>query len=157
MIELTITQDKVNRARELYSFGKLKNSIREGEGNEIGALGEILVLDHYTNKGRNVVHEQDFDFDLLIEGFKIEVKTQEQRSIPSPVYTCHVPDYNPNQQCDFYCFVHVHPSFTKGWIVGMISRSRFDSIKQLKKKGEMGFTKPFKCDTWIVRVKDLSL
>jgi len=157
MIEFDITQDQRDRAMKLYKFNELKNSIRQGEGNVIGALGEILVFDHYTKIGRNVVHAQDFNFDLLIEGFKIEVKTQENRSIPSPVYTCHVPDYNSTQECEFYCFVFIHPNMTKGWLAGHISRSRFHQIKRLKKKGEIGFSKPFKCDTWFVYLKNLSL
>ena len=131
MIEFDITQDQRDRAMKLFKFKPLKNSIRQGEGNVIGALGEILVFDHYTKIGRNCVHEQDFNFDLLIEGFKIEVKTQENRSIPSPVYTCHVPDYNATQECDFYCFVFINPNMTKGWIAGHISRSRFHQIKKL--------------------------
>lgn len=66
MIEFTITKQQIVRAEMLYKFNCLNNSIRKGEGNLIGALGEILVFDHYTNIGRNVVHSQDFDFDLLI-------------------------------------------------------------------------------------------
>jgi hypothetical protein len=46
---------------------------------------------------------------------------------------------------------------TKGWLAGHISRSKFHQIKQLKKEGEIGFSKPFKCDTWIVQVKNLTL
>jgi hypothetical protein len=157
MIEFDITQEQRDRANKLYSFNVLNNSIRQGEGNVIGALGEIVVFDHYTAIGRHVVHAQDFNFDLLIEGFKIEVKTQEQRSIPLPVYTCHVPDYNSTQECEFYCFVFIHPDMTKGWLAGYISRSQFNQIKKLKKKGEIGFSKPFKCDTWIVYVKNLTL
>jgi hypothetical protein len=157
MIEFTITKQQIVRAEMLYKFNCLNNSIRQGEGNLIGAIGEIVVFDHYTKIGRNVVHAQDFNYDLLIEGFKIEVKTQENRSIPSPVYTCHVPDYNSTQECEFYCFVFIHPDMTKGWLAGHISRSKFHQIKQLKKEGEIGFSKPFKCDTWIVQVKNLTL
>lgn len=154
-MQINITESQRERAKKRFNFGELKNSIRKGEGNQIGAIGEILVMDYYLEKGRNVIDGQNFDFDFMIDGHLIEVKTQETRFKPNDSWTCHVPDYNAKQKCDFYCFVFVNSSMTTGWIAGMIRHNDFHKIKKLKKKGEIGFKHPFKCDTWTILISDL--
>ena len=47
MIEIEITQQQIKRAEMLYNFKALNNSIRKGEGNLLGSVGEIVVFDHY--------------------------------------------------------------------------------------------------------------
>lgn len=154
-MQIKITESQRERAKNRFSFGELKNSIRKGEGNEIGAIGEILVMDHYAEKGCDVIDGQNFDFDLTVNNHKIEVKTQETRFKPNDSWTCHVPDYNVKQKCDFYCFVFVNSSMTTGWIAGMISHNEFHQIKRLKMKGEIGVKNPFKCDTWTIFISQL--
>ena len=154
-MQINITDSQRERARTRFTFGELKNSIRKGEGNEIGALGEILVMDHYKEKGCEVIDGQNFDFDFMIDGHMIEVKTQETRFEPNDSWTCHVPDYNAKQKCDFYCFVFIERSMSKAWIAGMIKHDTFHQIKKLKMKGEIGFRKAFKCDTWTILISDL--
>ena len=155
MIEVKITKQQMDRARQLYEFNILKNSVLNGDGNLTGALGEIVVFDYYYKKGRYVVHSQDRNFDLLIDGFRIEIKTKGVNTIPKPDHTCHVSDYNSTQECHFYCFVNVFNDHSKAYIKGLISRSRFNEIKQLKKQGDFDGTFQFKCDTWIVLNKNL--
>jgi len=150
MIEITITKEQILRAEMLYKFKALNNSIREGDGNLTGALGEIVVFDYYTKKGCEVEHCQHHDFDLMIQGYTVEIKTKGVNTIPLPDHTCHVSNFNAKQQCEFYCFVNVKNDFTKAWLKGMISRTRFDSIKQLKMKGDFDKNFQFRCDTWIV-------
>lgn len=155
MIEISITQQQIKRAEILYKFKVLNNSITKGEGNLIGALGEIIVFDYYQNKGREVEHCQHHDFDLMIEGFKVEIKTQETRFKPLHWFTCHVSDYNATQECDFYCFPFVNESMSTAWLAGMIKKNDFKERAVFKKEGEIGFKKPFLCDTWTVRIDEL--
>ena len=43
MIKIKITDDQRKRGKELYEFNVLNGSVTEGEGNEVGALGEVIV------------------------------------------------------------------------------------------------------------------
>jgi hypothetical protein len=52
--EILITEEQRTRAEELYKFNVLKGSVTEGEGNKVGALGEIIVFDKYANKTKYV-------------------------------------------------------------------------------------------------------
>jgi hypothetical protein len=162
MIEIEITQSQILRAEMLYKFKELNNSIRKGEGNLIGSVGEIVVFDYYQNKGREVEHCQHPDFDLMIEGFKVEIKTQETNKTqetkfkPLDWFTCHVSDYNATQDCDFYCFPFVNKSMTTAWLAGMIKKNDFKERAVFKREGEIGHKKPFLCDTWTVRIDELT-
>ena len=156
MIEIEITQQQIKRAEMLYKFKELNNSIRKGEGNLIGALGEIVVFDYYQNKGREVEHCQHHDFDLMIQGYTVEIKTQETRFKPIDSWTCHVSDYNATQDCEFYCFPFINESMSTAWLAGMITRTKFKQRSVFKKEGEIGFKKPFKCDTWTIRIDELT-
>ena len=73
MIKLEITPGQIERAKNLYSFNALKNSIKNGEGNLTGAIGEIVAFDYYEGQDKLVIHSGDFNYDLLIDGSKIEV------------------------------------------------------------------------------------
>ena len=134
MIEIEITQNQRDRAQILFDFGILNNSIREGDGNFTGALGEIVVFDYYLNKGCNIVHAKQFNYDHLINGFKVEVKTLARNGIPKLTHNAHVSDNNSKQRCDYFMFVDVLNDFSRAWIKGAISRQRFDEIKIFKKK-----------------------
>ena len=50
MIKIKISDAQRARAKELYEFNVLKGSVTKGEGNEVGALGEIIVMDYYGDK-----------------------------------------------------------------------------------------------------------
>lgn len=156
MIEINITQQQIKRAEMLYKFKVLNNSIRKGEGNLIGALGEIVVFDYYQKKGCNVEHCQHHDFDLMIEGYTVEIKTQETRFKPIHSWTCHVSDFNATQDCEFYCFPFINESMSTAWLAGMITQTLFKQRAVFKKEGEIGFKKPFKCDTWTIRIDELT-
>ena len=56
MIKLEITPGQIERAKNLYSFNALKNSIKSGEGNLTGAIGEIVAFDSYEQQDKLVIH-----------------------------------------------------------------------------------------------------
>ena len=150
MIKLQITESQIKRAEKLFSFNKLKNSIKEGEGNLLGAIGEIVAFDYYQEQDKLVIHSGDFNFDLLIDGSKIEVKTMEVNATPKEYHECNVSLYNAEQQCDYYLFLNVDSSHSTAYIKGYVSKERFKKIRQLRLKGEKNGSFEYKCDTFVV-------
>lgn len=150
-----ITEEQLSIAKTRNNFGVLKNSIKKGEGNYLGAVGEIILMDYYRNKGAKVEDIQTFDFDFKINDYKIEVKVQECKFKPKDNWTCHVPDYNATQKCDYYAFIFVNLEKKEAFLEGMITKKEWLSVRNFKKEGEMGFVKPFECDTWICQIKEL--
>jgi hypothetical protein len=150
MIKIKITESQIKRAEKLFSFNKLKNSIKEGEGNLLGAIGEIVAFDYYQEQDKVVIHSGDFNFDLLIDGSKIEVKTMEVNATPKEYHECNVSLYNAEQQCDYYLFLNVDSSHSTAYIKGYVSKERFKKIRQLRLKGEKNGSFEYKCDTFVV-------
>ena len=62
MKKYTITKPQLKRAKELFDFKELNNSITKGEGNLAGAVGEIIVKDAYGGIGENT-----YDYDTIIK------------------------------------------------------------------------------------------
>ena len=71
MIEIRISKEQKERAKKLYEFNVLKGSVTKGEGNKVGALGEIIVLDRFKNESKYV---GDYNYDLIIKGKKWMLK-----------------------------------------------------------------------------------
>jgi hypothetical protein len=156
MIKLQITESQIERAKKLFSFNKLKNSLRNGEGNLLGAIGEIVAFDYYQEQDKLVIHSGDFNFDLLIDGSKIEVKTMEVNATPKEYHECNVSLYNAEQQCDYYLFLNVDSSHSTAYIKGYVSKQRFKKIRQLRLKGEKNGSFEYTCDTFVVLNSQLS-
>jgi len=151
MKEINVTEQQLERAKTLYEFKVLNNSISKGKGNLIGAIGEIVVFDYYINKGKNVIHAQNFQYDLIIENYKIECKTLASNVTPKDYYNCHLSTFNDKQDCDYYCFLHALNDFSKVWIKGMLSKHEVNQLKTFKKKGELDGKFAFKEDTWVIK------
>jgi hypothetical protein len=156
MIKLEITPGQIERAKNLYSFNTLKNSIKEGEGNLTGAIGEIIAFDYYEQQDKLVIHSGDFNFDLLIDGSKIEVKTMEHNAPPRAEYECNLSLFNAEQKCDYYLFLDVNSSHSTSYIKGYVSKERLKKIRQLRLKGEKHGSFEYRCDTFIVLNGQLS-
>lgn len=156
MIKIQITPEQIKRAEKLYLFNKLKNSIKNGEGNLLGAIGEIVAFDYYEQQDKLVIHSGDFNFDLLIDGSKIEVKTMEVNATPKEYHECNVSLFNAEQECDYYLFLNVDSNHSTAYIKGHISKQRFKKIRQLRLKGEKNGSFQYKCNTFIVLNGQLS-
>ena len=131
---IEITKEQIERAEQLFQFNKLKNSITEGDGNLAGALGEIIVCDEYKGEQANT-----YDYDLIINGFKIDVKTKRISNNLSPKKTWNatVPNFNTTQKCDYYCFVNLRNNFEVGFINGFITKEDFYEKASFREKGEI--------------------
>ena len=63
----------------------------------------MLVRQHFAD----AIHQNTFDYDLIINNKKIDVKTKRFTSkfTPNKNWTLNIPNYNTKQKCDYYCFV----------------------------------------------------
>ena len=157
MIEILITEEQRKRANELYDFKILKGSVTKGEGNKVGALGEIIVWDKYKNI---TTYEGNYDYDLIIKNTKVDVKSKLQTVPPQPNHTCNIFAYNTRQKTDYYCFVVILSDLSKGWIVGWKDKESFFKEATFKKKGESDDNAPnssfrFRDDCYCMRLDKL--
>ena len=134
-------------------MGSLNNSILNGSGNYAGFLGEEIV-----NNYINGVIENTYDYDIIKDGLKFDVKSKQTTVVPRTHYDCSVADFNPNQKCDFYIFARILDDFSSGWILGFISKERFYHEARFMRKGQMDGSNDFivKSDCYNLAIKRLS-
>ena len=133
LIEIPITPAMIQQAEQKsVEMGKLKNSIRDGEGNLAGFVGEFAVNEVFLGAVTNT-----FDYDILLGGVKIDVKTKEVSFVPNPWYESSVACYNTRQKCDWYAFARVCNDFTTAWFCGMIKKTEYftHEKKMFRKQG----------------------
>tara|TARA_R110000772_G_scaffold67004_1_gene148930 strand:- start:1012 stop:1512 length:501 start_codon:yes stop_codon:yes gene_type:complete len=136
---IKINTNQISRAKELYTFKELNNSITKGKGNLFGALGEIIVNDYFTSKGIEVDFNSTFDYDLIINNKKVDVKTKKYTSKfkPNNKWNLNISDFNTKQKCDYYFFVGVSDNLINGYIYGYIKPIDFYSKAVFNKKNEV--------------------
>lgn len=140
MIEVIPTKQQITIAkRKSKEMGVLNNSITNGNGNVYGFLGELLVNAYIKGKSKNT-----YDYDIVKDNIKIDVKTKTCTSPPQPHYYCSVAAYNIRQKCDVYFFVRIMEDFSKAWILGGCSKDYFYKNAQLNKKGTIDESSAYK-------------
>lgn len=133
MISCIITSEMVNAAKAAASdLGCLRNSITSGDGNLAGFLGEEIVANFLGAKRANT-----YDYDLIHENIKIDVKTKRTNVAPQPHYECTVADFNTKQGCDWYVFARVANDLSRGWILGYMLKDEFYANASFHKKGDI--------------------
>lgn len=133
MIEIKVTEETIRLARERAErMGELRNSIRRGEGNLVGFIGEIVVNGYIGGQLADT-----YDYDLLKEGVRLDVKTKETSVRPKPYYECSIADFNPDQKCDHYVFARVHKNLDTCWILGYKSKEDYFRESRFLKKGDV--------------------
>ena len=157
---IEISKRQIERARKLYPFKELKGSITKGEGNLRGALGEIIVFDIFTEKGYKVDFNSTFDFDLIIDGHKIDVKTKATNYKPVDSFNCCIPDAQKKQKCDYYFFTYISYDYKKCYLVGYKSKESFFKEADFANKGEIdpngNGVWTFKDDCYNLKIKALN-
>jgi hypothetical protein len=154
MIRIAITDKMLAQANSLYHFRNLPGSITAGKSQIYGAIGEVMVMHHF--KGKEILFEPTFDYDMIIDGHKIDVKTKKTTVVPMPDYFCSISCHNTKQKCDYYFFTRVMEDKTEGFLLGYIGKDDFYKKAQKKNKGDLdvnGFV--FKDDCYNLMVKDL--
>lgn len=134
MIKIIINDEHILQAEKLFEFKKLNNSITEGEGNLSGALGEIIACEYF--KG---IQENTYDYDIVVKGRKIDVKTKRYTSkfTPELSWNLNIPDFNIHQKCDYYLFVGMSDNHEVCYLYGSIEKDKFYEIAKFGKKGQV--------------------
>lgn len=157
MVEIITTAEQIQRAKSLYDFNKLKNSIEGGKGNIYGAIGEIVTTDYFLKKGHSVDTKATYNYDLIVDGYKIDVKSKRTNVKPQPHYLATVANYNTTQQCDFYLFARALKDLSKVWILGYIKPVKFYELSSFVNKGDLDVNGwEFKADCYNLQIKELN-
>ena len=133
MKHIKIKKEDIDRATEMSNnMGTLNNSITKGEGNVIGFLGEIIVANEL---GINL--DNTYDYDLIFDGKKIDVKSKRVTSEPRDYYECSVAALNTKQKCDVYMFTRIKSDLSEGWILGYLDKEKYLKDSKFLKKGSV--------------------
>jgi hypothetical protein len=133
MQEISITDNMFIDAREQsIKLGKLKNSIRNGDGNLIGFLGEYITNNILCGTLTNT-----YDYDIILNDIKIDVKTKATTVKPLDTYECSIAEFNCKQECDVYVFTRILKNYEKGWVLGWLPTDLYYKKAVFLKKGEI--------------------
>ncbi len=174
IIEIDITQSQIEEHKTHYPYkaGSLKNSHTKKQ--EFGAMGEIVFRDfmkeNYPNKQLTPVTKEGnngdtwINCDYLINGKKIEIKGANigKNQKPRIDWTCKHFKTSSHQKCDYYVFLRIREDFTKAYLLGMISKSDFESKSLFKKKGDYDEDSPkskpfyYTADTYTLPMTELT-
>ena len=147
MEHIKISSDQLDRARHLYTFTALPRSIMKGKSNIFGAIGEIMVWDKFKE---TCEYSGTKDYDLIIGGITVDIKTKKTTVEPQPHYFCSIADSNKKQditkqqKCEWYCFVRAHENLIDSWILGWIRPEDFFKRATYYKKGDIDPSSPYK-------------
>jgi hypothetical protein len=168
MYIVRITEGMIEEAHELEKQipKDIRNSIRNGAGIFPGCLGQVACchrfIDTYKAKGK----EQEYNFDIVMAGMSVEVKTKVRTVRPLPHYEGSIPTYNDTQQSSKYLFVSLLGGsktgpFTLAFIMGWISNPqgyfKVDPRWRFVKKGEYDPSNDWTalCDCWNITYSSL--
>ena len=155
MITLEISKQQIERANSLYSFGELNNSITKGKSNIYGAIGEIVLYDYAANYA-SVSFASTYDYDLLINTLRVDVKTKRTTVKPAENYLCSIAAYNTKQDCDIYYFVRVDETMNTAYLLGHKWKSDFFNEAIFAKQGELDVNGwAFKSDCYNLPISQL--
>jgi hypothetical protein len=112
-------------------LGVLNNSFLSGKGNFVGFLGEEVFL-----KGYGGSRVGKYNFDLMYNCRRIEVKTKKTAVQPRPHYMCSVSTFNAGQRADYYAFCRVDLEKNIGWICGFYPVNKFKIDAKYYKAGD---------------------
>ena len=154
MIQVNITPSIISRAKKkAATVGNLQGSITGSLSHVVGAIGEIIVADAMGANESNT-----YDYDLVRDGERIDVKTKRCNTRPFPHYDCSVAAHGTNQNCDSYVFVRILTDTSRAWILGSIPKQDFYTRATKYKRGDIdpanGFT--FKADCYNLPISELS-
>ncbi len=142
--------------RKSREMGEINNSITKGDGNIAGFLGEevanFLIKGEVTNT---------YDYDIIKDGRKYDVKTKRCTSQPKNYYECSVAAFNTKQKCDEYVFVrieNVKGKWGRAWVLGHYDKNKYCEDAKFLKKGQRDGDNGFlvKANCYNMSIKDLN-
>jgi len=142
IVEVKFTDDMVARAKvKADNLGKLRRSIRGGKGNTIGYLGEEIVA-HYMKADiiSNDEGTEKYNYDLVKDGKKIEVKSKERNVAPLGYYDASVAETSRHQKTDIYVFTSIQCNGgepVRAWICGQKDAKEYFEQARFYAKGDI--------------------
>lgn len=137
-IKVKITDEMMKAARD-RNLGRYNDrSFMDGDGNMVGFLGEYMVL----SLRPDYEHADSYDYDLIADGFKVDVKTKAQgvSRAPSDYYEASVDVNSMHQNTEYYIFCRIYQdkqgNMPHGWVLGSISKKKFLKKARRLNKGE---------------------
>ena len=154
MKKFTVSDTALKRVKaRAAKLPLLNNSIRHGEGSLVAYIGEEVVKSVLRGEIKDT-----YDYDIVYQNLKVDVKTKERTVAPRPYYECCVADFNTQQDCDEYAFVSVLNTLQEAWYLGKISKTAFYKKAIFHRKGEIdpanNFT--FKADCYNIPISELN-
>lgn len=147
-IKVTVSEaGRAAAARRAAAMGPLRNSIRQGGGNETGFLGEAAFCEAVGPAARLV---DRYSHDIELAEVRVEVKTKECTSPPKRHYECSVARFNDRQACSIYVFARRLRGTAEVWLLGWALAREIKGSWTAHRKGDVdpanGFV--FKADCW---------
>ena len=158
MIAITWTKEMLESAQaKARKLGEINNSITGGRGNLAGYLGEEAVANHI---GAEIVSSHNgrekYDYDLIKDGKRVEVKTKRRTVQPRDDYDVSVAITSEHQRPDIYIFVSLQFERSEGqygskvyyglkniWLLGMAEPYDYFTRAKLWKKGDQDSSNGF--------------
>jgi hypothetical protein len=155
MRHITIDPKIISRAKELSEeMGVLNGIVSSHRKNMVGFIGELLFLQLFGGE-----HIGGYDYDIILDGRKIDVKSSECSNAPKPHHVAKVFCGFSQQQCDYYAFFKLKKDWLQAWYVGALSKREFLSKATINKKGSIlpGTNIVAKADQYQVKISDLKI
>jgi len=148
MIPVSITREMIERMKErVNTVRSFNGSTLNNKGKIYGFLGEEMFLGTFLHSNRT----ETFDYDLTLEGCKVDVKTKLYDHAMKPYYHLGIDAKAVNQKTEFYAFCQIlapyrlinnsiqeilsHP-YERGFILGYLTKNDFFKKARFYKKGE---------------------
>ena len=131
MLEVHVPDSCIKQATAMSKkMGMLNNSITQGKGKVAGFIGEIIVA-----KFLNAEHKNTYDYDLIYNNKKIDVKTKRVSTRPKLGYECSIAETSTHQNCDIYVFTRVKKDYSIIWLLGYLEKDLYFRKANFLKKG----------------------
>ena len=123
-----------------------------------GNIGELAVASFMAYYDIPFDHIDDYDHDFMVNGLRIDVKSNSPKYFFKPYHKIMLTDYLRNQDCDLYIFTSVSYELNMVQIMGFCEKQLFWESEHGKdvKKGEKVFATPMKEDARLLAYKHLS-
>lgn len=155
---VNITESMIALAKEkAKNLGTLRNSIRKGEGNLAGFLGEMAFAQKFHNKCQL---SNSYDRDIKAGKFNVEIKTKDRTVFPKITYECSIANYNTSQDSDFYVFVSLfrqNGKYVKAFILGFMNKKEYFEKSKFLAEGTVDPSNDWKvsADCWNLPIHEL--
>jgi hypothetical protein len=147
-----------NAVKKAEELGSINNSITSGRGNLAGYLAEIALTKYLDCKNISCDKGRDkYDYDLIKDGRKIDVKTKRRTVDPKPFFEVSIAGTSKHQKTDTYAFISITFKEKRGmgskaqyygvesiWLCGFMSKEDYFDKAIFWKKGAVDPSNGFK-------------